>query len=129
MRTSLVVMAASKYFTVVKNITLTRGGAIPTAAWISKAWVNKLPADLRKLVLTVPGELEDWGSKNSIARYKISEQQWRDNGAEIISFSPADQKRYMDRIRKVGEKHLTNHKNPEVRETYARFLKAVAATR
>ena len=128
-RTSLVVMAASKFFTVVKNITVVNDGAIPTATWVSKAWANKLPADLRKIVLTVPKELENWGSQNAIDRYKVSEQQWRDNGAEIIRFSPADQKRYMDRVRKVGEDFLTNHKNAEVREIYGLFLKAVAATR
>ena len=128
-RTSLVVMAASKFFTVVKNITVTNGGAIPTAAWVSKAWANKLPADLRKIVLETPATLEDWGSKNAIARWKVAKQQWLDNGAEVIRFSPADQKRYMDAIRKVGVDYLTNHKNAEVRETYARFLKAVAATR
>ena len=128
-RTSLIVMAASKFFTVVKYITVINGGAIPTAAWVSKPWANKLPADLRKLVMTVPGELEDWGSKNAIARYKVSEQQWRDNGAEIIRFSPADQKRYMDAVRKVGVEYLTNHKNAKVREIYGLFRKAVAATR
>ncbi len=128
-RTSLVVMAASKFFTVVKNITVLNGGAIPTAAWVSKAWANKLPADLRKLVVTVPGELEDWGSKNAIARYKVSEQMWRDNGAEIIRFSPADHKRYIDRIRKVGIDYLGSHKNPEVREIYALFKKSLAATK
>ena len=83
----------------------------------------------RAIVLTVPEELEDWGAQKAINRYKISEQQWRDNGAEIIRFSAADQKRYMDAIRKVGVDHLSNHKNAEVRETYARFKKAVAATR
>jgi TRAP-type C4-dicarboxylate transport system substrate-binding protein len=86
-------------------------------------------ADLRKIVLSVPGELEDWAAKNSIARFNISEQQWKDNGAEIIHFSPADQKRYMDRIRKVGVDFLTNHKNAQVREVYAVFKKAVAETR
>lgn len=128
-RTSLVVMAASKFFTVVKNITVTNGGAIPTATWLSKAWVAKLPADLRKIVLSVPAEVEDWGSKNAIARFKVSEQRWKDNGAEVIHFSAADQKRYMDAIRKVGVDYLTNHKNAEVREVYALFKKAVAATR
>jgi TRAP-type C4-dicarboxylate transport system substrate-binding protein len=114
---------------VVKNITVTNGGAIPTAAWVSKAWANKLPADLRKIVLETPATLEDWGSKNAIARWKVAKQQWLDNGAEVIRFSPADQKRYIKAIRKVGVDFLTNHKNAEVRETYARFLKAVAATR
>ena len=128
-RTSLIVMAASKFFTVVKNITVTNGGGIPTATWVSKVWANKLPADLRKLVMTVPGELEDWGSQNAIDRYKVSEQLWRDNGAEIIRFSPADQKRYMDAVRKVGVEYLTNHKDAKVREIYGLFKTAVAATR
>ncbi len=128
-RTSLVVMAASKFFTVVKNITVINDGAIPSATWMSKVWVNKLPADLRKIVLAVPGELEDWGSQNALDRYKVSEQLWRDNDAEIIRFSPADQKRYMDKVRKVGEDFLTNHKNPQVREIYQAFLGAIAATR
>ena len=128
-RTSLVVMAASKFFTVVKNITVLNGGAIPSAAWVSKAWANKLPADLRKLVLTVPKELEDWAGENAINRYKVSEQQWRDNGAEIIRFSPADHKRYMDAIRKVGVEYLSNHKNSQVREIYELFKKAVVAAR
>ena len=122
-------MAASKFFTVVKNITVLNGGAIPTAAWVSKRWANKLPADLRDLVLNVPKELEDWGAQNAINRYKVSEQQWRDNGAEIIRFSAADHKRYMDAIRKVGVDYLTNHKNAEVREVYGLFKKAVAGSR
>ncbi len=128
-RTSLVVMAASKYFTVVKFITVINGGYIPTATWVSKAWLNKLPADLRKLVLTVPGELEDWGSKNAYERYKVSEQMWRDAGAEIIHFKPADRKRYMDKIRAVGENFLGNHKNPEVREMFALFKRSVEKNR
>ena len=113
----------------VKNITVINGGAIPTAAWLSKAWANKLPADLRKLVTEMPRELEDWGAKNAIDRYNVSEKAWRDNGAEVIKFSPADQKRYMDAIRKVGVDYLTNHKNAEVREVYGLFKKAVAGSR
>ena len=128
-RTSLVVMAASKFYTVTKFITVINGGAIPTAAWLSKAWANKLPADLRKLVIEMPRELEDWGARNAIARYKVSEQAWRDNGAEVIRFSDADQKRYMDAIRKVGVEYLSNHKNPQVVEIYGLFKKAVAAAR
>ncbi len=128
-RTSLVVMAASKYFTVVKFITVINGGYIPSATWVSKAWTNKLPADLRKLVLTVPGELENWGSKNAYERYKVSEKMWRDNGAEVIRFKPADRKRFMDKIRAVGENFLGNHKNPEVRDMFALFKKSVAKNR
>ena len=128
-RTSLVVMAGSKFFTVVKYITVLNGGAIPTAAWVSKAWANKLPADLRKIALDVPRELEDWGAQNAQSKFKTASQQWLDNGAEIIHFSPADHKRYMDAIRKVGVDYLTNHKNAQVREIYKLFKKAVIAAR
>jgi C4-dicarboxylate-binding protein DctP len=128
-RTSLVVMAASKFFTVVKNITITDAAAVTTGTWISKAWLNKLPADLRQIVRQVPADLADWGSKNALDRFKKAEQEWKDNGAEVIRFSPADQKRYMEAVQAVGVKFLGNHKNAEVREIYALLRQAVEATK
>jgi hypothetical protein len=47
----------------------------------------------------------------------------------VIRFSPADRKAYMDRARPIGDKLLSNHDNPKVREMY-QLLKTVAnATR
>ncbi|HIA00693.1 MAG TPA: hypothetical protein EYN66_02070, partial [Myxococcales bacterium] len=85
-RSSLVVMAASKFYVVIKNITVVNDRAIPSVAWVSKVWFNKLPADLQKIVVAVSRDLEDWGAWNAIARFKVERQAWKDNGAEVIYF-------------------------------------------
>lgn len=124
-RTSLVVMAYSKFQTVTKNLMIINDGLIPTATWVSQAWANKLPADLRKMVLSVPRELEDWASnhaKNNVAKMT---QVWRDAGATVRHFSPEDQAKYMAKVRPLGDKFLGQHKNPEVREVYALFKRTL----
>lgn len=124
-RSSLVVMGYTKFQTVTKFITVLNGGYIPSGAWISKAWVNKLPADLRELVLKVPGELEDWASAHSAGNVEKMKGVWRDAGAEVIYFSKEDQARYLAKLRPLGDEHLGKHENAQVREIYALFKKVV----
>ena len=128
-RSSLVVMGYTKFQTVTKFITVLNGGYIPSATWLSKVWVNKLPKDLQKVVLETPRTLEDWGSENAFNNFKKMEKVWNDSGAEVIRFSKADQKRYMDKLAPLGDEYLGKHKNPQVREIYALFKKAVAKNR
>jgi TRAP-type C4-dicarboxylate transport system substrate-binding protein len=96
---------------------------IPTATWISKAWANKLPADLREMVMTVPRELEDKASQEALNSVESTKQAWRDVGVEIINFSAADQKRYLAKLRPLGDQYLGRHSNPQVREIYGLFRK------
>ena len=124
-RSSLVVMGYSKFFSVTKYITVLNGGYIPTGTWISKVWLNKLPADLRKIVMEVPKELENWGSKNAAANFSVVEKLWKDNGAEVIRFSPQDQARYMGKLQGLGDKFLASHKDKRVRDMYALFKASV----
>ena len=124
-RSSLVVMGYSKFYSVTKFITVLNGGYIPTGTWISKVWLNKLPADLRKIVMEVPKELEDWGSKNAAANFTKVEKLWKDNGAEVIRFSPKDQERYMSKLRGLGDEFLAKHKDKRVRDMYALFKTSV----
>jgi TRAP-type C4-dicarboxylate transport system substrate-binding protein len=124
-RSSIVAMNGLKFQTVTKFATVLSGGYIPTGTWVSKAWANKLPADLRKMVLSVPRELEDSISEEVATLIESTQQAWRDAGVEIIRFSPADQKRYLAKLRPLGDKYLAKHKNPQVREIYALFRKVV----
>ena len=125
-RSSIVAMNGLKFQTVTKFATVLGGGYIPTATWYSKNWLNKLPADIRKIVLEVPSELEDWAAASTNGLVEKTQQGWRDVGVEIIKFSAADQKRYLDKLRPLGDKFLGNHKNPQVQEIY-KLLKKVAA--
>ena len=124
-RSSIVAMNGLKFQTVAKFATVTGGGYIPTATWYSKIWLNKLPADLRKIVMDVPGELEDWVAERVISKIEETKQAWRDAGVEVIYFSDADQQRYFERLQPLGEKILGRHKNPQVRQMYG-LLKKVA---
>ena len=125
-RSSIVAMNGLKFQTVTKFATVLGGGYIPTATWYSKIWLSKLPADIRKIVLEVPSELEDWAAASTNGLVEKTQQDWRDVGVEIIRFSDADQKRYLDKLRPLGDKFLGGHKNPQVQEMY-KLLKKVAA--
>ena len=118
-------MNGLKFQTVTKYATVLSGGYIPTATWVSKAWVNKLPKDLRKLVLSVPRELEDSVSQEVVGMVESTRKAWQKAGVEIIKFSPADQKRYLAKLRPLGDKFLAKHKNQQVRDMYA-LLRKVA---
>ena len=124
-RSSIVAMNGLKFQTVTKYATVLSGGYIPTATWVSKAWVNKLPKDLRTLVLSVPRELEDSVSQEVVGMVESTRKAWQKAGVEIIKFSPADQKRYLAKLRPLGDKFLAQHKNQQVRDMYA-LLKKVA---
>ena len=124
-RSSIVAMSGLKFQTVTKFATVLGGGYIPTGTWVSKVWANKLPADLRKMVLSIPAELEDWASANTASKVEEMQQVWRDAGVEIIRFSDADQKRYLDKLRPLGDTFLGKHKNPQVREIYTLFRQVV----
>lgn len=128
-RSSLVVMGFSKFHSVTKFITVINDGYIPTGTWVSKVFLNKLPADLRKIVQDVPKELENWGSKNAAANFEVAAKDWKANGAEIIRFSDADQKKYMDSVRPLGEKFLGQHKNPQVQKMWGLFKASVERNR
>ena len=124
-RSSIVAMTGLKFQTVAKFTTVSGGGYIPTATWYSKAWLNKLPADIRKMAMEIPGELEEEVAEAVRNKVAASHKIWEEAGVELIRFSDADQKRYLAKLRPLGEEILGKHKNPLVRELYGK-LKIVA---
>ena len=126
-RSSIVVMGASKFFTVSKYITVINSGFIPSGIWISKIWLNRLPADLRKVVMDTAKELEGWAGKNAMGYASRAEKLWKDNGAEVIKLSSAEQQQFMKRVNPLGDKFLGA--NPKTKEIYALLKQAAVATR
>jgi C4-dicarboxylate-binding protein DctP len=122
-RSSIVVMGGSKFFTVTKFVTITNDGMIPSGLWASEEWLKKLPGDVRAGVLKIGASMELEATQIAMDFADKAEKLWKDNGAEVIKLSAADQKEYMDRSRPLGDKYLANHDNPQVREMYA-LLKA-----
>lgn len=126
-RSSIIVMGASKFFTVSKYITVINSGFIGSGIWISKIWLNRMPASLRKTVLDTSKELESWAGKNAMAYGAKAEDLWRKNGAEVIRLSSAEHKEFMARVNPLGDKYLGT--NPKTKDMYNLLKKSAAATR
>jgi C4-dicarboxylate-binding protein DctP len=124
-RTSFVVMGGSKFFTVTKFVTMTDDGMIPSVFAFSETFLQKQPAEVRAQLAKMGRALDDEATAVAVDFGSKAEALWKENGAELIRLSAADQKEYMDRIRPLGDKFLGNHENEGVRRMYA-LLKASA---
>lgn len=126
-RSSIIVMGGSKFYTVTKFITIVESGQIPSAIFGSEAALGKLPGDLRKLVLDTTKGMEEEATRIGLDFGAKAEKLWRDNGAEIIRLSAADQKEFMDRVRPLGDKFLGG--NPRTKKMYELLKASVARNR
>ena len=123
-RSSIIVMGGSKFFTVTKFITVVESGMIPSTVLVSEAWLKKLSAGQRKTVEQSLRDMSDWKTKTAADFGNKAEQLWKDNGAEVIRLSGADQKKFMDTVRPLGDEFLGT--NPKTKDMYM-LLKAAAA--
>ena len=122
-RSNASVMGGAKFFTVAKYLIDVRDTMIPSAGMASVAFLDKLPADLRKMV-------EDTGRECDDEMLKIAQQYaanaaklWADNGAEVMTLTPEDKAEFMKRARSVGDSVLGG--DPQTKDLYE-TLKRVA---
>jgi len=124
-RTSLVVAGKAKFPTVTNNLTITNGYYIPCISAFSKVWLSKLSKEHRAIVLDTADELSDWASARSESFVSKMIAEWKKSGAKVAYFSDAEQKDYMSRLKPLGDKVFSNHKNADIRRLYP-ILKAAA---
>ena len=117
-RSSIIVMGGSKFFTVTKSITVVESGMIPSVVMVSDIWLKKLSAKQRDAVTSELAAMSQWNNDTAAAFGKKAEKLWKDNGAEVIRLSSADQKTFMDTVRPLGDEFLGKHKNEGVRKIY-----------
>ena len=105
-RSAISVMAASKFYTATKYVTVIESGMIPSALWISKAWLNKLPKPLQEQVLKTGQDLERWAGHNAKGFIDRAEKVWTDNGGEVLRLSAAEQAEVIRRLQPLGDEFL-----------------------
>lgn len=125
-RSSMVVMGALKFFTTTKYITQIESGNIPSALWISKRWLSKLPGDLQKTVLDTGRDLEKWAGKMAWDFNSKAVDLWKKNGAEVIRLSAADQAAVTSKLAPLGDEFLGS--DPVTKDMYALLKKVMAKT-
>ncbi len=123
-RSSIAVMGASKFFTTTKYVTQEESGMIISGIWISKPWLDRLPKDLQDHVIKTGRDLETWAGKNSETFDKNAVQLWKDNGAEVIKLSAADQAELNKRLAPLGDEFLGD--DPATKDLYAILKKVLA---
>ena len=110
-RSSIIVMGGSRFFTVTKSITVVESGMIPSAVMLGDIWLKKLSGKQRDFVTGTLSAMSDWNNNIAAEFGRKAEKLWRDNGAEVIRLSTADQKTFMDTVRPLGDEFLGKHKD------------------
>jgi TRAP-type transport system periplasmic protein len=125
-RSAIIVMHPSKFWTVAKHITLTGMGQISCGQFLSTAWLKKLPSDLRQIVMdsgkAVQPKSAGWGQSLT----KKAEENWAKD-ATVHRLSAADQAELRKRVSPIADQILEN--DPATKDMYALLKEAVAATR
>ncbi len=122
-RSAVIVMGPSKFYTVAKFLTVTAGSYIPSGAWASKAFLNKLPVELRDTLFALGRGLEDETTALAIKLTRDWEKKWSENGGTVIPLPAADRAEFFRRAQPLGDRFLGG--DPKVKKMYA-LLKAAA---
>lgn len=69
---------------------------------MSKAWLDKLPPDLRKIVVDEARKLQPWAKQTAIDEVAELRQKWIERGGEIITLPPAEQAELEKRLKPIG---------------------------
>ena len=126
-RSTIVVLAALKFFDVTKYVTLVEDTHIPDMAMMSKKFFDSLPADLQKAVLDVGAELERY-MEDVVIRYdRRAANLWRSKGGEVIRLSMADRDEFMKRTAPISDEIMGG--DPELAPMYNRLKECARITR
>jgi TRAP-type transport system periplasmic protein len=97
------IFVAFKMSDVVKTITVTNDTMLVALAVVSKVWLDKLPADLRKTVIDV-GRATQVQTKNwEVDFSKGLDKAWADQGGRIHHLPPDELKKMAELLNTVGD--------------------------
>ena len=125
-RSGIIVMYPSKFYTVAKHVTLTNMAQITCGQFLSSVWLKKLPADLKKIVFDAGKAVTPHAEKWGIDLTKKAEENWA-RDAKLYRLSKAESDDLRRRVAPIADRILGN--DPRTKEMYALLKEAVAATR
>ena len=85
------VFVAFRYYDAAPNMVDTALWPILSVAFVSKAWFDRLPPDLKKIVLETGSKIEPELLKWQIARIDVDTKAWTDKGGKIVKLSDRDE--------------------------------------
>lgn len=125
-KSALPAFVGVKFYDAGKYLTLTDDSLFVSIGMVSKVWFDKLPADLRAIVMEEGRAVEPELVEVTRQAYVDSEKQWRDNGGQVIRMSAADAAALREKITPVPAEVLKDQ--PQVKEMYDLLIKAAQTT-
>ena len=118
------IFVAFKFNDVVKVITVTNDTMLVSLAVVSKIWLDKLPADLRKMVVDVGHQTQVRTHKWEQDFSKSLEKKWAEMGGQMHTLPPEDLAKMAELLKSVGDD--VSKDQPAVLDLLKR-IRAVAA--
>lgn len=109
-----------KFNEIAKTLTQVNDTMIISVAVVSRAFLNRLPADLRQAVIEEGAKLQPRLMEKSREMDAEMRKRWTDAGGEFVSLSPEDQARVLQLLGGVGEEVTKD--NAAVNAFYKRLL-------
>jgi TRAP-type C4-dicarboxylate transport system substrate-binding protein len=107
-----------------KTLTETHDTLLVSFGAMSKAWLDKLPPDLAKIIVEEARKLQPWSRQSAVEEVAALRQKWIERGGEIVTLPPADQAELEKRLRPIGAEVTKD--NPQLKEFYD-MIKRIAA--
>jgi TRAP-type C4-dicarboxylate transport system substrate-binding protein len=123
-RTAISVMAALKFYTASKYVTVTESGMIISVLWVSKAWLDKLPKPLQEQVIKTGRDLETWAGHNAKGFIDRAEKVWTKNGGTVLRLSADEEAEVKKRLAPLGDEFLGT--NPATKDMFELLKKSLA---
>ena len=93
-----------------KTLLQTHDTLLISFACLSKAWLDKLPPDLRKIVVDEARKLQPWARQTAVDEMASLNKVWLSRGAEIVTLPPAEQAELEKRLKPIGKQVTSGNK-------------------
>lgn len=123
-QSAIAVFVNFKFSDISKTLTQTDDTMLVPIAVVSKIWLEKLPPDLRDLVVNEGRKLQQRVQKASFDALDVMRKKWADQGGTIIRLPAEEQKKLFELLKPVGD--TVTKSDPSLNEYYKSVL-AVAA--
>ena len=125
-RSGIIVMGPSKFYTVAKYIYNEKSAFIPSGMWLNRKWLDGLPKAHRAAIFEVGKEMGDITVKIAIEITAKWEKLWGEKGGTVTEPTEADRAELFRRVRPLGDEFLG--KNPKIAPMYKLIKAAAQAT-
>ena len=125
-RSGIIVMGPSKFYTVAKYIYNEKSAFIPSGMWLNRKWLDSLPKAHRAAIFEIGKEMGDITVRIAIEITAKWEKLWGEKGGTVTEPTAADRAELFRRVRPLGDEFLG--KNPKIAPMYKLIKAAAAAT-